>query len=95
LNSKKGASAQFLAEYNTLFKKYTLMVFTLYKIFCYLDKYFLKNANMQSLTEKALDLFRAKVFNKFIEDLRRSLLEEIRKDREDEVVEIDNLKEAI
>ena len=95
LDAKIGDSAQFLREYNILSKKYMLMVYTMNKIFYYLDKYFLKNALKMSLSEKALDLYRTNVFDKYLVQLRKSIFEEIRKDREDEVVEKNEIKYSV
>jgi len=95
LQQSTGDSAQFLKQYNIQFKKFTFMVYTMNKIFYYLDKYFLKNALKMSLSEKALDLYRSQVFDKYLDHLRRSIFEEIRKDREDEIVDKGELKSSI
>jgi hypothetical protein len=50
----------------------------------YLDRTLLKNQGDQSLFEQALTLFRDKVFKRRVGELKKYILEEIRKDREDE-----------
>ncbi len=56
----------------------------LLKVMEYLDKVLLINQGDQSLIEQALFLFKDKVFRKRVGELRKYILEEIRKDREDE-----------
>ena len=66
-------------------------------MFEYLDRYYLKNGaeRAQNLTETALSKFKDLVFNDKISELRRSILEEIQKDRLNEIVDKDLIKNAI
>jgi len=67
------------------------------KMFDYLDRYFLKNGQERNphLIETALIIFKENVFLKEINEIRRSILNEIEKDRLDEMVEVDVIKGAI
>lgn len=65
------------------------------KMFNYLDRYYLKNSNMQSLAMSALVFFKEKCFNEVSEDLRVALLNQITKDRDGQFVAWDLLKNAI
>lgn len=53
----------------------------------YLDRFHLKNQGDQSLTETALSMYREKIFGRYLKTLRESILVEIRKDREGEIVD--------
>ena len=66
-------------------------------MFDYLDRYFLKNGQERNphLVETALIIFKEHVFLKEINEIRRSILNEIEKDRLDEMVEVDVIKGAI
>jgi hypothetical protein len=57
-----GDSQEFLQEYVKQWKKFTIFVMVMKKMFDYLDRYFLKNAGSQSLTLTALNLFRKMIF---------------------------------
>lgn len=73
------------------------MVFALKKMFEYLDRYYLKNGaeRAQNLTETALSKFKDLVFTDKRVELRRSILEEIQKDRLNEIVDKDLIKDSI
>lgn len=44
IQSKLGDSREFLEEYVKQWKKYTIMVFSMRKMFDYLDRFYLRNA---------------------------------------------------
>ena len=69
-------------------------MFTMVRIFKHLDDYYLKNLPMMSLTERALEFYRTSVFDKYLAQLRDSIFKEIGKDREDEVVDVDEIKNS-
>jgi len=91
----KSNSHEFLEEYVKQWKKFTIFVMAMKKMFDYLDRYFLKNAGSSSLTETALNLFRKMIFQDRKIQLRRCVLEEIKKDRENQIIDKDLLKAAI
>lgn len=66
-------------------------------MFNYLDRYYLKNGaeHLANLTDTALRYNRERVFDKKMAELRRSILAEIKKDRENELADRDLIKEAI
>ena len=66
-------------------------------MFNYLDRYYLKNGaeHLMNLTETSLSFNKEKVFDKKISELRRSILVEIKKDRENEFVDKELIKDAV
>ena len=91
----KDNSKEFLREYTKQWKKYTIYARSLVNVFRYLDTYYLKGQGGQSVTNAALGMFRDQIFMPNLEFLRYAILEEIRKDRDQEIVEIDLIKTAI
>jgi len=65
------------------------------KMFEYLDRYYLKNENKKNLTEFSLQLWKDKIFMSRMTDLRVAILTEITKDRENEIVDKELIKEAV
>jgi hypothetical protein len=61
----------------------------------YLDRTLLKNQGDQSLFEQALQSYKERVFKKRVGELRRNILDEIRKDREDDQIDQTLLKKSI
>ena len=64
-------------------------------MFNYLDRYYLKNTNMQSLAQSALQFFKEKCFTVIQDQLRNAILNQITKDRDGELVDWDLLKSSI
>lgn len=64
-------------------------------MFRYLDQYYLKGQGEQSVTNCALEMFRDRVFKRNLEFFRYAVLEEIRKDREHEMVDIELIKASV
>jgi len=66
-------------------------------MFDYLDRYYLKNGAERclNLTETALSQFKEKIFKPRINELRSAILEEIQRDRENEIVDKELIKEAV
>ena len=56
----------------------------------YLDRTLLRNQGDQSLFEQALLLFKQRIFTKRVGELRKYILEEIKKDTEDRRLEETN-----
>ena len=90
-----GQSQEFLKEYCEQWKKFAIFTFCMKKIFEYLDRYHLKNAGALSLTDTALEYIRKNIFTSRITQLRRCILDEIEKDRQNEIIDKDLLKEAV
>jgi len=65
------------------------------KMFSYLDKYYLKNNNTHTLATTALHLFRDECFTKIRDRVRAAILNQITRDRNNEMVNLDLLKRAI
>jgi hypothetical protein len=97
IQAKVGDSRELLAEYVYQWEKFTVFTFSMKKLFEYLDRYYLKNGSerCQNLVETALNQFKDKVFKQRMSDLRWSILEEIKKDRESEITDKDLIKQAI
>ena len=76
IQTKAGESREFLIEYAAQWKKYTIFVFCLKKMFDYLDRFYLKHRMeyLSNLTETALSQFKEKIFNNRKGDLRWSIL---------------------
>ena len=84
IKPKVGDAHEFLEKNNTYWSKYTLMVNSMNKVMNYLDRFHLKNAGDCSLTQTSLQLFRYNIFRKYLPEFRKSILELIRRDRENE-----------
>jgi hypothetical protein len=87
LQQKAGNANAFLVEYVDQWRKFTLFTNAIRKVMQYLDRFHLKNQGDQSLTETALSMYREKIFSKNLKTLRDSILIEIKKDREGEIVD--------
>jgi hypothetical protein len=65
------------------------------KIFDYLDRYHLKNSGSSTLTDTALDFFRKNIFTNRMVQVRRCILDEIEKDRQNEIIDKTLLSQSI
>jgi cullin 1 len=74
---------------------YTILVHFMRKMFNYLDRYYLKNTNMQALAMSSLQFFKEKCFTVLQDNLRQAVLNQITKDRDGEQVDWDLLKSSI
>ena len=88
-------SHEFLAEYIKYWDKYTIFVHSMSKVMNYLDRFHLKNAGDQSLTQTSLQIFRQLIYKKWMYKLRESIVDQIRKDREGELVDNNQIRDAI
>lgn len=69
---------------------------TMHKMFDYVNRYFLQNQQGSiRLAETALDLFKKRVFNSMSANLKRAILSEIQKDRENQIIDIGLVRDAI
>ncbi len=93
LKSNKGENL--LKEFIKQWKNYTVLLHFMKKMFEYLDRYYLKNANMDSLAMQGLILYREKCFMVIKDHISHALIELIQKDRNGEVADWDLLKQAI
>ena len=66
IKKKVGDHREFLEEYCKYWKKFTLFIFTLKKLFDYLDRYYLKNAGQSNLARTALKIFHEQVFKLYL-----------------------------
>ena len=66
-------------------------------MFHYLDRYYLKNGAEKSmtLTETALSIWKKQIFDMFQKDLNLSIQAEIKKDRDNEIVDKELIKKSI
>jgi cullin 1 len=95
LQTKTGSSNSFLIEYVDQWRKFTIFTNTIRKVMQYLERFYLKSRGDQSLTERALAMYRDKIFHKNLGRLRSAILVEIKKDREGEMVDHGLVKKAI
>lgn len=93
--TKISDSKEFLIEYIRQWRNYTIFIYSLNKVMQYLDRFHLKNQGDLSLTETSLNLFRDKIFQNRLNDLRKAALAEIKKDREGQLVDKDLIKSAV
>jgi cullin 1 len=66
-----------------------------HRMFDYLDRYFLKNHNLALLGENSLKRFREKVHDAHRRDILAAVLDQIRRDRDGEEVNLENLKTTL
>lgn len=76
-------------------KDYTVLVHFMRKMFNYLDRYYLKNNNTVTLATAALHLFRDDCFNNLTDRLRKAILTQMTRDRNNEMVDLGLVKRAI
>lgn len=84
-----------LREYIKEWKNYTILVHFMRKMFLYLDRYYLKNSNATLLATTALQLFREHCFDKVHERLKVAILNQMSRDRNNEMVDLELVKRAI
>ena len=91
------SSKDFIKEYALQWKNYSFYYYSMKRMFEYLDRFYLKNLgnHAKSLTDTALDLWQSKIFMAKITELQQAVNEEIRKDRMDEVVDLDIIRLGI
>ena len=65
------------------------------KFFQYLDRFYVKMENVMTLREKGLDLFKSIVFSGVKKRVTHAIIEEINKNREEELIDESLLKNAI
>jgi cullin 1 len=93
LDTKEGEVL--LKYYIKEWKDYTILVHFIRKMFNYLDRYFLKNSNAVTLATTALNLFRDQCFIQVHERVRKAILNQMSRDRNSELVDLDLVKRAI
>jgi cullin 1 len=86
---------ELIREFTKNWKNFTLLVYFLAKILHYLDRYYLKNANLQSLQQNALQLFNEQCFKNIQNQLRAAILDEIKKGRLGDSIDKELLKSCI
>ena len=85
-----------LSTINKHWNNHKLMLKWLTKFFQYLDRFYVKmENNTLPLREKGLDLFRTVVFDPIRKKLTRAIIDEVNKNREEELVDESLLKSAI
>jgi Cullin family len=84
-----------LEHYIRQWKNYTIFSHFICKMFSYLDRYYLKNNNTVLLATTALHLFRDHCFNNVYERVRKAILNQMTRDRNNEMVDIELVKRSI
>lgn len=84
-----------LKYYIKQWKDYTILVHFMRKMFVYLDRYYLKNNNSLTLATTALHLFRDHCFNQVCDRVRKAILNQMTRDRNNEQVDLDLVKRSI
>ena len=93
LASLKGV--QLLRRLAFRWKNHKMLVYWMRKIFCYLDRYYIKNSNEDSLFLAGVKIFKDEVFNQIKLALKNSLLIEINDERNGAVIDTDIIKETL
>lgn len=73
-NLNKLKEEALLKEFVRQWQNYTILVHFMRKMFNYLDRYYLKNSNMQSLAMSALVFFKEKCFSQLTDRLTAAIL---------------------
>ena len=74
LVAKSSDTREFLKEYTDLWNKYTIYVYSLNRIFDYLDRFYLKVPGNSSLIQTSLYMFKKTVFEIHGTELQNALL---------------------
>lgn len=84
-----------LKEFVRQWDNHKMLVYWMRKIFNYLDRYYLKNGNMESLCQTGLKIFKEQVFNKVNKSVTDATLKRIYQEREKEHVDWHILRDTI
>eukprot|EP00361_Fabrea_salina_P007359 CAMPEP_0202440492 /NCGR_PEP_ID=MMETSP1345-20130828/36726_1 /ASSEMBLY_ACC=CAM_ASM_000843 /TAXON_ID=342563 /ORGANISM="Fabrea Fabrea salina" /LENGTH=737 /DNA_ID=CAMNT_0049055097 /DNA_START=1 /DNA_END=2214 /DNA_ORIENTATION=+ len=98
-NVKKSLSEQtgetFLSNLVKRWENHKILVYWMRKIFMYLDKYHVKNTQSTPLFQVGLEIFREEIFEGIAGHLRGVIIEQIRKEREGQLIDRNLLKEVL
>ena len=86
---------EFLEAFAKVWDDYTMFAKLLDKMFDYLNRYFLKNQSMSSLSATALKKFNEMLYPEVKKTLKEKLLEQISKDRNREAINREVIKKVI
>ena len=93
LRGKRGD--QMVAAFVKCWNNFAIFSKCCHRMFDYLDRYFLKNHNLALLGENSLKRFREKVHDAHRKDILAAVLDQIRRDRDGEDINLENLKTTL
>ena len=65
------------------------------KIFCYLDKYHVRNRQVESLFQFGLTIFKKQIYDKISKELVNSAIDQIQKERNKDMVDRAQIKKVL
>lgn len=86
---------ELLWEFLNQWDKHTILTYYLKKVFTYLDKFYLQDARLPTLSQTGLNIFKEKVFTNVYKVIVRTIFELIEAEREGEVVDWTKLKKIL
>lgn len=89
------SGAQLLTNLVKVWDNYCIFSKTIDRIFEYLNRFFLKNANMPQIGEKCLDMFRMTIFSEAKGTITRAILDQIKLQRSGQAINRENIKKCI
>ena len=72
-----------------------IFVYWMRKIFCYLDRYHVKNKQVVPLFQAGLDIFREEIYNKIKDNLATAVIQQVQKEREGEFIDRGRVKQVL
>jgi Cullin family/Cullin protein neddylation domain len=76
-------------------QNHKMLVYWMRKIFYYLDRYYIKNSNLDNLFLAGVKIFKEEIFNHIKENVKNALLQEIAEERNGSVIDINVIKETL
>ena len=95
LELKVTDSNQFLMEVVHQWRQYSIFTYSNTKIFEYLDRGYIKHQSQVVLSDLALHIYKRNIFEGKKAQLRAAILDQIQKDRNDELVDKELIKRAV
>jgi hypothetical protein len=91
--SKSGK--ELLWEFMAQWEKHTILTYWMKKIFTYLDRYYLPDHKMPSLSQSGLTIFKKEVFDQINKTIVKTIFDQIEAEREGEIVDWGRLKRIL
>jgi cullin 1 len=89
------AGKELLWEFMAQWEKHGILTYWMKKIFTYLDRFYLPDHKLPSLSQTGLTIFKKEVFEKINETIVKTIFELIEAEREGEVVDWIKLKKIL
>lgn len=92
---KEKTGKELLWEFLTQWDKHTILTYYLKKVFTYLDRFYLPDSRLPTLSQTGLTIFKENVFNNVYKIIVKTIFELIEAEREGEVVDWNKLKKIL